>query len=51
MDLRDPANPKPAGQWHEEMPALWRFDTSEVFPGIVITAPKVYPAAGKDGSG
>ena len=41
VDLRDPANPKPAGRWHEAMPGLWGFDTYEVSPGVVITGSRV----------
>jgi hypothetical protein len=41
VDLRDPANPKPAGRWHEPMPGLWGFDTYEVSPGVVVTGSKV----------
>ncbi|HYP24026.1 MAG TPA: hypothetical protein VEV43_10660 [Actinomycetota bacterium] len=41
VDLRDPANPKPAGRWHGEMPPLWGFDTYEVSPGVVVTGSKV----------
>ncbi len=41
IDLRDPANPKLAGRWIDEMPALWGFDTFEVSPGLVITGSRV----------
>ena len=41
VDLRDPANPKLAGRWHEAMPPFWGFDTYEVSPGVVITGSKV----------
>ena len=41
VDLRDPANPKPAGRWHQEMPPLWGFDTYEVSPGVVITGSRI----------
>lgn len=38
VDLRDPANPIPAGKWYEPPPGFWGFDTSEVRPGMVVTA-------------
>lgn len=38
VDLRDPANPKPVGKWVEPPARLWGFDTTEVSPGLVVTA-------------
>ncbi len=38
VDLRDPANPKVAGNWGEGMPATSAHDVTEVAPGLVLTS-------------
>jgi hypothetical protein len=37
-DLRDPANPKEAGNWGEGMPTSNAHDVTEVAPGLVLTS-------------
>ncbi len=38
VDLRDPANPKMAGNWGEGMPAGDGHDVTEVSPGLIVTS-------------
>src|SRR5687768_5263652 len=38
VDLRDPANPKLAGNWAEGMPASGSHDVTEIKPGHIITS-------------
>lgn len=38
VDLRDPANPKAAGDWSEKLPSANAHDVDEVRPGLVLTA-------------
>lgn len=38
VDLRDPADPKAVGRWFSPPPGFWGFDTTEVRPGMVVSA-------------
>lgn len=38
VDLRDPANPKLAGNWNQQFPTDSEHDVTEVAPGIVLTS-------------
>ncbi len=38
VDLRDPANPKLAGEWDKTYPTGFTHDVSEVAPGRIVTA-------------
>ena len=49
-DLRDPTNPKLAGNWSEGMPATQSHDVTEVAPGLIVTSssPMMYLDARKN---
>lgn len=50
VDLRDPTNPKMAGNWGEGKPATGGHDVTEVAPGLIVTStsPIMYLDARKD---